>query len=232
MLYLIVHSITCAIFKLAALVLGRLRRIGVDNVPKTGAVIYCPNHVSDADPPIILISIPRRAWFIGKEELFKIPVASWLFRNLHGLPIKRDSADRAALRRIEDLLKRGEPVLIFPEGRCSRDGKLQRIQPGAALMSLRAGAPIVPIGLRHSAEVLPYGSLMPRFSRDPVTVEFGPPIYPAEFDNLPKNERVDALTERLGQEIARLTGQEPPPVERQSTTRKQRPSPETDAEAA
>ena len=92
----------------------------------------------------------------AKQELFENWFTNWLFRAMHRLPIKRDSSDRAALRRIEELLKRGEPVVIFPEGRCSQTGKLQKIQPGAALMSInRTGAPIVPIGLMHTAELLP-----------------------------------------------------------------------------
>lgn len=196
----------------ASRVLGRLRITGVENVPATGGLIYCPNHVSDADPAVILVSIPRRAWFVGKEELFKIPVAKSLFRALRGIPIKRDSADRAALRLIEEKLRAGDPALIFPEGRCSQTGKLQRIQPGAAMLALRARVPIVPVGLMHTTEVLPYGSLIPRRSKDPVTCEFGRPIDPAEFDHLPKKERIDALTERLGIEIAKLVGQDPPPV--------------------
>ena len=83
------------------------------------------------------------------------PVVGWMFSHFQGFPIKRDSADRAALRRIEALLKAGEPVVLFPEGRLSESGRLQRVQPGAALLSLRTGVPIIPVGLqkhqRHRA---------------------------------------------------------------------------------
>jgi len=153
MLHFIVHTLVTAVFRVTLRVLGRWKISGVDNVPSTGPVLYCPNHVSDSDPAVVVTGIPREAWFIGKSELFENWFTNWLFRAMHGLPIKRDTADRAALRRIEELLKRGEPVVIFPEGRCAQDGKLQRIQPGAALMSIRTGAPIVPIGLMNTADM-------------------------------------------------------------------------------
>jgi len=210
MAYYFVYPIVYFVLWFTALILGRVTSSSRENVPKTGGLIYCPNHVSDADPVVTLVTIPRRAWFIGKEELFRPRFAGWLFRAMHGFPIKRDSADRAALRRAEDLLKRGEAIVLFPEGRCSQSGRLQRMQPGAALLALRAGVPIVPIGLRHTNNLLPYGSLMPRFSRDQVTAEYGKPIYPSEFDDLPKGDRINAMTDRLGKEIAKLIGQDPP----------------------
>jgi len=232
MIHVIVHTIVTTVFRVTLRILGRWKKSGVDNVPSTGPLLYCPNHVSDSDPAVVVTAIPREAWFIGKSELFENWFTNWLFRAMHGLPIKRDSADRAALRRIEDLLKRGEPVVIFPEGRCSQTGKLQKIQPGAALMSIRTGAPIVPIGLMHTADLLPYGTAKPRRTKDPVTIEFGKPIYPSEFDALPKGDRVDALTKRLGEEIAKLTNQPPPAFERESVSKKKIAVDEDQADAA
>ena len=203
------------LFPLARLlvrVLGRMRTSGERNVPARGGFIYCPNHISDADPVAFFVSQPRRAWFIGKQELFDIPVLGWFFYHFHAFPIRRDTADRAALRRAEACLRRGEPILLFPEGRCSQTGRLQRIQSGAALLALRADVPIVPVGIEHTNEMLPYGSLVPRFSRHPVRLTFGPVIRPQEFASLKHGEAVEAMTRRLGDELARLTHQAPPPA--------------------
>jgi 1-acyl-sn-glycerol-3-phosphate acyltransferase len=222
MIYWIVYPITYVVIKLAALVIGRLKSSGHENVPRTGGMIYCPNHQSDSDPAVLLVSLPRRAWFVGKEELFRIPLATSLFRALHGIPIKRDSPDRSALRRIEELLKKDQAVVIFPEGRCSPTGRLQRIQPGAAMLALRTGALIVPVGIKHTDQLLPYGSIVPRFTRQRVSVEFGQPIDPADFEKLPKNQRTNVLTERLGREIAALVGQEPPSISEDATQENER----------
>lgn len=214
MLYYVLYPIFFTLFRIAIRVLARLKSSGEQNVPATGGVIYCPNHLSDSDPVAMLVTAPRRAWYIGKEELFHQGLASWLFRELHGFPIKRDSADRASLRRAENLLKRGEPLVLFPEGRCAQDGVLQRIQPGAALLALRARAPIIPVGIRFTNQLLPYGTLVPRFTRNAVTVEYAPPIRPEDFDHLPKSARIDAMTRRLAEELARLVDQHVPPTDR------------------
>ena len=211
MIYFLAYPVIFAVFRLLLRVLGRARATGEHYVPRSGPVIYCPNHLSDSDPPTVFLCVPRRAWFIAKQELFEMPIMGWFFAHFHGIPIKRDSADRAALRQAEAVLKRGEPLVIFPEGRCSQDGKLLRIQPGAALLSVRTGAPIIPIGIRYTNEMLPYGTKMLHFTRHPVRVDFGPPIRPQDFAHLPRGAVVDAITHTLGEELARLTHQPSPP---------------------
>jgi 1-acyl-sn-glycerol-3-phosphate acyltransferase len=207
MFYFLAYPLVFILLRLMMRVLGRLHSSGEANVPATGGVLYCPNHISDCDPPAVFVSAPRRAWFVGKSELFALPVIGWLFAHFQGFPIKRDSADRAALRHIESLLKAGEPVVLFPEGRLSETGRLQRIQPGAALLSLRTGAPIVPIGLQNTNGTVPYGKLWPRFSRCSVQVTYGPPIFPQRYADLPRGEAIDAITQALGEALARLTNQ-------------------------
>lgn len=218
---------TFVLFPIARLlvrVLGRLRTSGEGYVPATGGFIYCPNHISDADPVAFFVSQPRRAWFIGKQELFDLPVLGWFFYRFHAFPIRRDTADRAALRRAEACLRRGEPILLFPEGRCSQTGRLQRLQSGAALLALRADVPIVPVGIEYTNEMLPYGDLVPRFSRHPVCLTFGPAIRPAQFADLKHSAAVEAMTRTLGDELARLTHQAPPPIGEPARARRPRPN--------
>lgn len=229
LVYFITVPVLFPLARLLVRVLGRMRTLGENNVPARGGFIYCPNHISDADPVAFFVAQPRRAWFIGKQELFDMPILGWFFYHFHAFPIKRDTADRAALRRAEACLRRGEPILIFPEGRCSQTGRLQHIQSGAALLAVRAGVPIVPVGIEHTNEMLPYGTLVPRFSTDPVTLVFGPAIHPEEFAHLKHGEVVKAMTLKLGDELARLTHQAPPPAHE---ARPRRPQPSASAPAS
>ena len=210
MFYFLAYPLVFVVLRLLMRVLGRLQSSGEANVPAHGGVLYCPNHISDADPVAIFVTTPRRTWFVGKSELFEIPVLGWFFAHFQGFPIKRDSADRAALRRIGTLLKAGEPVVLFPEGRLSETGLLGRIQPGAALLSLRAGLPIVPVGLQNTNGIVPYGKIRPRISPRVVQVAFGPPIFPKDYMQMPRPEAIAAITQKLGLELARLTDQPAP----------------------
>ena len=210
MTYFLLYPLVFTLLRLLMRVLGRIHSSGEANVPVSGGVLFCPNHTSDCDPPAVFVTTPRRAWFVGKSELFEIPVLGWLFAHFQGFPIKRDSADRAALRRIEALLKSGQPVVLFPEGRLSENGLLQRVQPGAALLALRTGVPIVPVGIRNTSGVVPYGDLWPRYSPRPVQVTYGPPIHPQDYALLPRPKAIAALTEKLTAALTELTGQPPP----------------------
>ncbi len=210
MTYFLLYPLVFTLLRLMMRVLGRIHSSGEANVPRSGGVLFCPNHISDCDPPAVFVTTPRRAWFVGKSELFEIPVLGWLFAHFQGFPIKRDSADRAALRRIEALLKSGQPVVLFPEGRLSESGLLQRVQPGAALLALRTGVPIVPVGLRNTNGVVPYGALRPQYSPRSVQVTYGSPIHPQDYATLPRPKAVAALTEVLAAALVELTDQPPP----------------------
>lgn len=209
MTYFLLYPFVFTLLRLLLRVFGRIRSSGESNVPATGGVLFCPNHLSDCDPPAIFVTTPRRAWFVGKSELFEIPILGWFFAHFQGFPIKRDSADRAALRRIEALLKSGQPVVLFPEGRLSENSLLQRVQPGAALLSLRTGVPIVPVGIQNTSGVVPYGELWPRRSPRPVQVSYGLPLHPQDYASLPRPKAIAALTNALAAALAELTSQPP-----------------------
>src|SRR5438309_11062701 len=104
---------------------GLFKVIGAANVPSTGPLIICPNHSATLDPPLVPAFLPRAdSWSMAKAEYFRNPVIAWLFRRYHAFAVIRHTADRAALKRSFDLLKRGEVLIIYPEGTRIESGNL------------------------------------------------------------------------------------------------------------
>ncbi|MCC6444738.1 MAG: 1-acyl-sn-glycerol-3-phosphate acyltransferase [Armatimonadetes bacterium] len=195
-------------------VCGGIRAEGREHVPATGGVLFTPNHISDSDPLAVFWACPRPAWFMAKEELFSIPALGPFIRLFRAFPVKRDSADRTALRRAEEILGAGECLVVFPEGRISETGAIQPIQPGVALIALRTGVPVVPVAVRGTNRVLPYGRLLPRRGGR-VTVTFGTPLSFADLKG--KRGATATAAERIAAAIAALLGVEPPPIAGQAS---------------
>jgi 1-acyl-sn-glycerol-3-phosphate acyltransferase len=146
---------------------------GTANVPRSGPLLMVSNHVGAVDPAIIGGWAPRPVWFMAKAELFKGSWA-WLMRAYHAFPVVRHSPDRPALRRAFGLLKGGSAVVLFPEGHRSEDARLLRAEPGAGFVARHSGAPLVPIAITGTQNVLGRHSTMPR--RADVAMTFGQPF--------------------------------------------------------
>lgn len=207
--------------------LGGFRRSGVENVARTGGVLICPNHISDADPAAVALALPRNAYFMAKEELFSLPILGVLIRHFHGFPVKRDSADRAALRRAEELLKAGEAVVIFPEGGGNETGTLQPLHPGALMIALRAKVPVVPVAVVNTNQVWVYGEPRPRRAGVPVVVTFGEPIDLSDLQGT--RGAVETATRRLTERLATMLGQPTPEGKPRPRTEESPEAPETPA---
>jgi 1-acyl-sn-glycerol-3-phosphate acyltransferase len=136
-------------------------------------------------------------WWMGKRELFSIPVVSPLISFWQTFPVDPGSPDRAALRRCEELLKRGNGLVIFPEGRVSPTGEIGEVLPGAVMIALRTGAPIVPAGIVGIDNILPYTEVVPKISLKPVRVHFAKPINFEDLKSLPAREQREKAAERL-----------------------------------
>ena len=179
---------------------------------KTGVVVVS-NHTSYLDVVFMYLAIRPKYWprFIARDSLFEAnPALAWIFAHIGAFPIKRDSADRTAVKRAARMLKNGEIVGIMPEG--SRRGKgsaTPRVHGGAALIARMGKAPILPMAVRNVDKIKRKGERV-RFPK--VTVEYGNPVLLSDFDFLPKDERLDACVWYALRECFALFLQVPPEV--------------------
>jgi 1-acyl-sn-glycerol-3-phosphate acyltransferase len=181
---------------------GRWRVLGREHVPASGPLLIVANHLNNADPPLIGATIRnRRIRFMAKFELFQGGRKSLPIRLFGAFPVRRFAADLAALRAAQELLKAGEAVAILPEGHRNRAGiGMQPAHPGAALVALRSGAPILPVAITGSERIHGLGILM---QRPRITVTIGEPFVlerPAKLDRT----AVEAGTEAIMRSIATL----------------------------
>ena len=175
---------------------------GVENVPREGPLVVCPNHSATLDPPMVPAFLPRRdSWSMAKSEYFRKPLPRWIFRSYHAFPVVRHTADRAAIRRAFDIVKAGEALVLYPEGTRVDSGVLASPEPGAGFIGQRSACPVVPVALTGTRECLPKGSHWPR--RVPVMVRFGKPFVilqrRATGERISHEEAADAIMLKIAE---------------------------------
>jgi 1-acyl-sn-glycerol-3-phosphate acyltransferase len=189
--------------------LYNVRVRGAGNVPKYGAAIIAPNHLSFIDPFFVALTMPRRIVFIGKAEYWDSWTTRWFVEMAGGIPVRREdpTKSKGSLVAGVDLLRESGDLLgIFPEGTRSPDGRLYKGKTGAARMALQVGCPVIPTGLIGTRHVLPKDAKIPNLGPR-VSVAFGKPMrVPEEGHDDPHVLRV--FTDDLMHRIASLSGQE------------------------
>ncbi len=137
--------------------LGLLYRIdvsGTEHVPTSGPCIIVSNHESITDPWILCLATPRRVRFMAKAELWRYPVIRWVMESYGTFPVERGSGDTGAMQRAGELLAAGELLGMFPRGTSKPAGN-RRWHRGAARLALAHGAPIIPVRIENTRQVLP-----------------------------------------------------------------------------
>lgn len=182
----------------------RAQVIGSEHVPRRGGVVLAANHVSNLDNYLLTSVCPRPPLYLGKHELARGVFGA--FNVAMGMvPVDRGSGDAGAIDHLARLLRGGEVVAMFPEGTRSPTGELFRFRSGTARVAAAAGVPVVPVGLRGTAQVWPRGGA-PRWgrpARGELSVWFGTPMEPPS-----DNGRERRLwTQQLRARVEELTGQ-------------------------
>ena len=133
--------------RILLLLLTRWQVKGRENIPNQGPVLVVANHLSLADPPLLGVSLGRKAIFMAKKELFRFRFIGYFIGGFGAFPVHRGQLDRKALRQAGQVLAQGLALVMFPEGMRSRSGRLRPAFPGSALIALRSGVPILPVGI-------------------------------------------------------------------------------------
>jgi 1-acyl-sn-glycerol-3-phosphate acyltransferase len=154
---------------------------GVHNIPREGACIITPNHITYADPIWITIPMPRRIYYMAWHKPFGIPVLGLLMRMFGAFPVNLDvAADASAQREAIELLRQGRALVMFPEGGRTKSGKLMPFKMGAFRLALSNGIPIVPVTIKGAETIWPVGRVLPRPGR--LTITYHPPIIVEQID--------------------------------------------------
>jgi len=154
----------------------RMSIVGRENLPVSGPYVLAPVHRSYIDTPIAGCVTTRRLRFLGKDSMWASKWFGWVLSSLGAIPVTRGSADREAMKRAVTVLESGEPLVLFPEGERKSGPVVQPMFDGAVYIALKAGVPIIPVGIGGSERVMPKSAkwIYPR----KVRVVIGEAIYP------------------------------------------------------
>lgn len=156
-------------------ILCGIRVTGLENVPREGPFILVPNHQSIIDPVVVQAFCPRLVHSMTKSTQFAQGFSRWLMTRLHGFPVRRYRIDPQSVRMVLRRLGEGEGVCVYPEGERTWDGTLQPFRRGTLRVLLRAGVPVIPVGIDGTWDVWPRWRKLPRFGV-PIRLRFGSPV--------------------------------------------------------
>ena len=186
--------------------LARWEVEGVEATPPKGPLLVVCNHLSNADPPFLVASVPRRLHFLGKRSLF----ANWLvshFLTAAGVhPLNRTGVDIKALRWVLDLLRRDEVPVLFPEGTRSRGGGMNRGNPGVAYVATKSQAPILPVAITGTENISGYLRIAAPLCR--IRVIIGEPFSLPVIEGRLSRPVLEHLTDMIMYRIAALLPEE------------------------
>jgi len=192
-----IYTIGKPLFWLYYRIFFRIKIVNRNNLPKTGGVVLCGNHISVNDPLALSVAAKRRISFLAKKEVYKYRIFGPVLRSLGAIPVDRENPERASLKAAVGVLANGGVLGIFAQG-----GRKEEIDPndaksGVAFFALKSGACIVPVKIESTYKF---------FSR--ITITFGSPISMEEHTGKKiKSELLGEITQQVMASVAELGGE-------------------------
>ncbi|MFP6901534.1 MAG: lysophospholipid acyltransferase family protein [Opitutales bacterium] len=198
------YWLACSFSSFYFRIFHRLRVHGLENVPKKGSFILAVNHASFFDPPIAVCRLPRPVHFFARSSLFR-GFFGKLIANLNAIPVNQDGdSDVKAIKSVLGLLRKGDSLLLFPEGTRSFDGGLQEAQRGIGMIACRTGVPVLPARIFGSYESFGRHRKWPKIGQR-MTIVYGPMILSMEIDpGGDYDKRYETAADRVMRVIAKI----------------------------
>lgn len=172
----------------------RAKIIGLENIPKEGPLIFCGNHRTYLDPPLMVATAKRDMKFLAKEELYNNKFLAFLGWVFEAIPVKRDEKDVSAIKTSLKFLKSGQCIALFPEGTRNGLEKGEKVKDGVAFFAVRSGAKVVPCGIKGGTK-----------ENRKVTITYGMPLDYSEYKGTKDKEKLEEITEEIMDKIIELT---------------------------
>ena len=172
----------------------RAEIIGLENIPKEGPLIFCGNHRTYLDPPLMVATAKRDMKFLAKEELYNNKFLAFLGWVFEAIPVKRDEKDVSAIKTSLKFLKSGQCIALFPEGTRNGLEKGEKVKDGVAFFAVRSGAKVVPCGIKGGTK-----------ENRKVTITYGMPLDYSEYKGTKDKEKLEEITEEIMNKIIELT---------------------------
>ena len=175
-------------------VVYRVEIKGLENIPKDGALIFCGNHRTYLDPPLMVATAKRHVRFLAKEELYENKFLAFLGWAFEAIPVKRDEKDVAAIKKSLKDLKEGKCIALFPEGTRNGLEKGEKVKDGVAFFAVRSGAKVIPCGIKGGTK-----------EHRKMTITYGKPLDYHEYKAQVKDKEVlEKVTNEIMENIIEL----------------------------
>ena len=180
----------------------RVKVTGRENFPRSGAFLVCSNHISNADPPLLGLHLPRiPVYFLAKKELFKHRIFGGILKGSGAIPLNRLGVSGGSLKMSQAVLAGGGALIIFPEGKRNPEGKLSAALPGAAYLAAAANVPILPVAITGTEKIKgKWWFFKPRR----IGITIGRPFYLTAGDEKPDKEKLGVYGDRIMSAIAEI----------------------------
>jgi 1-acyl-sn-glycerol-3-phosphate acyltransferase len=185
------------ILQIIALLMFQVRHSGQKNIPSEGSVLVVSNHQSHLDPPLVGMACGRHMNFVSRQSLFRFAPFGWLINSLDAIPIDREGIGLSGIKESLKRLKRGEMLLIFPEGTRTPDGQIKPFRPGFTSLAVRSGAAILPVAIEGAYRCWPKSQTFPRPGK--VRVHYGQPILPQDYKGMDERDLLVLVEKRVRQ---------------------------------